>query len=104
MNTFQAGKTYIGRFIGDADAIISLTVLKRTASTITAESDIFRNGVTVKTLRIKPSYDGISEYVLPLGSYSMAPAISAEQAEPIPVPEVCESDFGAFEQACAEMA
>jgi hypothetical protein len=76
MTTFQIGRTYTGRFIGDADAIISLTVLKRTALTITAESADFQTGAKVKSLRIKTSHTG-AEYVLPLGSYSMAPSISA---------------------------
>lgn len=71
MAQFESGKTYTTRSICDHDCIISLTVIKRTAKTITA--DLGHRGV--KVLRIK-DYDG-EETVKPWGSYSMAPQIRA---------------------------
>lgn len=53
MAQFEAGKTYTTRSICDHDCIISLTVIKRTAKTITA--DLGHRGV--KVIRIK-DYDG----------------------------------------------
>lgn len=66
---FQSGRTYSGRFIGDAGSIISLTVAKRTAKTITTADG--------KLLRVWV-YAG-EECVRPLGSYSMAPIIGASK-------------------------
>lgn len=67
--TFQAGRSYYGRFIGDSDARITLTVASRTAKTIKTTAG--------KTLRVA-EYGG-AEFVKPLGSYSMAPVITAER-------------------------
>lgn len=64
---FKAGETYTVKSICDQDCIFSITVEKRTAKTVTTS-----NG---KTLRIF-ILDNI-EKVKPLGSYSMAPTISA---------------------------
>ena len=68
MSQFTVGKAYKTRSICDADCIISLTVAKRTAKTITTEKG--------KTLRVS-LLDGI-ERVRPWGTYSMAPTISAD--------------------------
>jgi heme-binding NEAT domain protein len=66
---FETGTTYKGRFIGDADSVILLTVKARTAKTIkTADG---------KTLRVSV-WNGV-EQVKPFGSYSMAPIISADR-------------------------
>lgn len=70
MNQFKAGSTYQTRSICDADCVISVTVSKRTAKTITTSV----MGQT-KTLRIGVR-DGV-EYVKPWGSYSMAPTVTA---------------------------
>lgn len=75
MKAFETGETYSTRSACDSNCIISLTVISRTAKTITAEV----NG-EVKKLRIS---DKLSRYrnaetVLPWGSYSMAPMISAD--------------------------
>lgn len=70
MSQFKAGSTYQTRSICDADCIISVTVSKRTAKTITTSV----MGQT-KTLRIGVR-DGV-EYVKPWGSYSMAPTVTA---------------------------
>jgi hypothetical protein len=66
MKQFEAGKTYTTRSICDHDCVISVTIEKRTAKTVTA------NG---KTFRVA-EYDG-AEYIKPWGSYSMAPMIRA---------------------------
>lgn len=71
MFKFETGKTYTTRSIGDADCIIRVTVLRRTAKTLVTMSG--------KTLRIA-EYDG-SEYVKPWGSYSMCPIVRASRPE-----------------------
>lgn len=68
MATFTAGKTYTTRSVCDHDGIISITVAKRTAKTITTSEG--------KTLRISTDYKG-AECVKPWGSYSMAPVVRA---------------------------
>lgn len=68
MNTFQVGRTYSTRSIGDHDCIITVTVAKRTAKTITTDKG--------KKLGIRTNYEG-AEYVKPWGTYSMAPMVVA---------------------------
>ncbi len=68
---FQSGKTYSARSIGDHEIIISVTIEKRTAKTVTV--NMYGNQ---KTFRIA-EYEGI-EYIKPWGNYSMAPMIFAE--------------------------
>ncbi len=70
MSQFEPGKTYLGRFVTDADSRIELTVAKRTAKSIVT--------TTGKTLRIKIDFQGV-EYVMPFGQYSMAPSINADR-------------------------
>jgi len=65
--TFQTGKTYSTRSICDHNCIISVTIAKRTAKTVTAT-----NG---KTFRINV-YDN-NEQIWPWGKYSMSPIIDA---------------------------
>lgn len=67
MQAFQIGKTYSTRSACDHNCIFSVTVAARTAKTIKTT-----NG---KTLRIG-TYEG-AEFVRPMGSYSMAPIITA---------------------------
>jgi hypothetical protein len=67
MKTFIVGNTYTTRSICDHDCIISITVAKRTASTITTTEG--------KMLRTS-EYDN-AEIVYPMGQYSMAPKIKA---------------------------
>jgi hypothetical protein len=71
MNAFQVGQTYSTRSACDHDCIISFSVVKRTAQTITV--DLKNRGV--KTLRVS-AYAG-NEQVKPWGSYSMAPVVDA---------------------------
>ena len=71
--TFQPGKTYITRSIGDHDCIIRATIAKRTAKTVTTTEG--------KTFRVALMYDGSTEYFRPWGSYSMAPFMTAEKVQ-----------------------
>ena len=71
MAQFETGKTYSNRSVCDYNCIIDMTVIKRTAKTVTADV----KGKGRKTLRIK-EYEG-EETVKPWGSYSMAPQIRA---------------------------
>ncbi len=64
---FEVGKTYTTRSACDYNCIISITVLRRTAKTITTED---------KTFRVSTGYDGF-ETVKPWGRGSMMPIISA---------------------------
>lgn len=75
MKQFEIGKTYKTTSICNSDCVISLTVTDRTAATITAVV----NGEN-KKLRINKKYSEYrnAETVLPWGSYSMAPTISAD--------------------------
>ena len=73
---FEVGKTYYTRSICDNDCIIRGKVLKRTAATVTMET-IFG----VKTIRIIKCLTEIhgAEAVKPLGTYSMAPTLTADR-------------------------
>lgn len=71
VKTFEAGKTYTTRSVCDHDCVISVTIQKRTAKTVTAEV----RG-EVKTFRVAV-YDG-AEFIKPWGSYSMAPIVRAK--------------------------
>ena len=66
---FQAGQSYLIRFIGDADLTTTMKVVNRTAKTIR----VIVEGQQ-KTLRVAVR-DGV-EITKP-GSYSMAPVMSA---------------------------
>ncbi len=70
MTKFESGKTYATRSICDHDCIISVTIDKRTAKTVTAT---IRGNQ--KNFRIF-EYDG-AEFIWPWGKYSMAPLITA---------------------------
>lgn len=70
VKTFEAGKTYTTRSVCDHDCVISVTIQKRTAKTVTAEV----RG-EVKSFRVAV-YDG-AEFIKPWGSYSMAPIVRA---------------------------
>lgn len=72
MSAFQPGKTYSTRSVVDADHIVSIEVITRTAKTIKA-----RSGGKLKTFRVSACpYTG-AETVKPWGSYSMCPVIRA---------------------------
>jgi hypothetical protein len=77
MNTltqFEAGKTYFGRSICDHECVYRMTVLRRTAKTVTVQMS---NREAPKTLR--PRLYGNVETVRPNGTYSMALTISADR-------------------------
>jgi len=72
MSKFEINNTYTGRFIGDSDCKINMTVIKRTAKTVVAIVE----DEGEKRMRIQ-LHDGV-EFVYPLGSgYSMCPRIKA---------------------------
>lgn len=76
---FEAGKTYYGRSIGDADCIITATIERRTAKTVTAKT-----ARGAQTFRVA-EHMGV-EFIKPWGSYSMAPRITAERVQHKPPP------------------
>jgi hypothetical protein len=67
---FEVGKTYTTRSIGDADCIISVTIDKRTAKTVTAKVMGHVKNFCVAV------YEGV-EFIKPWGSYSMSPTLRA---------------------------
>lgn len=68
MAKFEENRTYQTRSICDHDCIISVTIAKRTAKTVTTtEGKLFRIAM----------WDG-DETIKPYGSYSMAPIIRAD--------------------------
>lgn len=74
IKTFETGKTYSTRSIGDHECTWDYKVLKRTEKTVT-----ITDGKVTKTCRINKAateYSGI-ETVYPLGQYSMAPCLRA---------------------------
>ncbi len=67
MHAFEAGKSYQTRSACDHDCIFSITIASRTAKTVkTAKGQTLRVG----------TFEG-SEFVRPMGNYSMAPIIRA---------------------------
>ena len=74
---FQVNKTYSTRSVCDHNCIFSITVLSRTAKTIKIKD--LHDSNSVKTLRIS-EWEGV-EQVKPLGSYSMAPIIGADDTK-----------------------
>ncbi len=68
---FEVGKTYYDRSACNHDCIFSYTVISRTAKTVILQ-DKFG-----KTRRRRVFISGGEEHVLPQGSYSMAPVLSA---------------------------
>jgi hypothetical protein len=69
--TFQIGRTYATRSIGDYDCIHSFEILARTAKTVTVKvrGEIVRRGVSL--------YEGCEQFK-PFGNYSMAAIIGAD--------------------------
>lgn len=74
MASFKENTTYLGRFIGDADAALSVRVVKRTAKTV-----IFVHPHTGDETRAKVHIQEGYEFFFPLGMYSMAPVIRADR-------------------------
>jgi len=74
MKKFQADKTYFMRSICDSECIWKITVTCRTAKTVTLKGAGLQG---VKRCRIS-EWEGV-EQCKPLGSYSMAPVLSADK-------------------------
>ncbi len=68
---FEVGKTYTTRSPGDHECIILVTIVKRTAKTV---SGVVRG--EMKTFR--PSVYRGAETIMPWGTYSMAPCLTAK--------------------------
>ena len=71
-NTFEVGKKYWYKFIGDSDLRVEITIVERTEKTIVIKDDF-----ESKNKRLKIQSDGNSEYILPLGKFSFAPKCMA---------------------------
>lgn len=68
---FEVGSTYSTRSVCDSECFITVTILKRTNSTITTTDG--------KTYRVKVSPYYNAETFMPWGRYSMAPIMTAEK-------------------------
>ena len=71
MTTIQPNTTITAKSICDSNCIFSAKVLDRKGDMVTIQ---FNNETPFKK-KVKRSFDG-SEYVMALGTYSMAPAFS----------------------------
>ena len=71
---FEVGKTYYAHSACNYDCVFTYTVISRTAQTATLEDSFGKRS------RRKIHNDGAAEWILPQGSYSMAPTISADRA------------------------
>lgn len=74
---FEVGKIYGNRFIGNHELEFKFKVIHRTDKTITLEG-IFDLGVTEQKKRRISIWNGIEE-VMPFGSYSKAPLLTADK-------------------------
>lgn len=71
---FEVGRTYRTRFATDADSVLLFTVTRRSARFVT-----FRDqGGEVRRVGVKVFEAGEAEHAFPMGTYSMAPVVSAE--------------------------
>ena len=75
MTKFEAGKTYFMRAIGDHECVWKYTVTKRTASTVTLDNG---KETILSKINKKVNEWNNTESVFPLGRYSMAPILRAE--------------------------
>ncbi len=73
---FEAGNVYSCNSIGDSNCWWHFEVVRRTAKSVwireVGSEEVKRKAVSV-------SYDGSAETISPLGSYSMAPSLKADQ-------------------------
>ena len=74
MSKFEVGKTYSTRSLCDHTCVISATIVKRTAKTVTLTSGYI--GRDQKTFRLSLDSDGAEQFA-PWGTYSMSPMIRA---------------------------
>ncbi len=75
MTKFEVGKTYTMRAIGDHECVWEYTVTKRTASTVTLDNG--KESIVCKSNK-KVSEWNNTESVYPLGRYTRAPILRAE--------------------------
>lgn len=75
MTQFEVGKSYFMRAVGDHECVWTYTVTKRTASTVTLDDG--KETILCK-INKKVSEWNKTESVFPLGRYSMAPILRAE--------------------------
>ena len=71
---FSINKNYFARFVCDADSLLNVSVVKRTAKFLT----ISLYGREQKRCKIMKDENNV-EFIYPLGSYSMAPICRASQ-------------------------
>ena len=74
MKKFRKDKTYWMRSICDSECVWRITVVCRTAKTVTLKGDGLQG---VKRCRIS-EWEGV-EQCRPLGNYSMAPVLNADK-------------------------
>lgn len=74
MKQFETGKSYYTRSICNHECIFKITIMKRTAKTVTFTDGLktYRRKIDVDTWRGE-----ITEMIHPYGFYSMAPIITA---------------------------
>lgn len=78
--TFEIGREYSTCMICDSNCIIRARVLRRTAATVTMKIEGPLGGVkTLRIMRNSIKFFGC-EAVKPLGTYSMAPTLTADDA------------------------
>ena len=70
--TFEVGNTYSARSACDHTAVWTWTVVKRSAKFLTLEASDGKN------VRVGVKVSNGAEWALPMGSFSMAPVIRAE--------------------------
>ena len=78
MKKFEVGKTYFMRSVGDYDCIWYCEILSRTAKFVTVKVSGYVDPVRVG---IKLDEYRQQEECFPLGRYSMAPLLRAENEE-----------------------
>jgi hypothetical protein len=79
MKTFEIGKSYTMRYIGDHNLTQTFEVIDRTSSTITVKTHT-GNRIEVKKLRIVKALSEYSnaETVRPEGNFAKCPILKAE--------------------------
>jgi len=75
--TFATGTTYSTR--ANASHVWRFLVVKRTAKFITIQDVTYGDGGEVKRVSVNTGNNGV-EHALPLGNYSFAPVIRADDA------------------------
>lgn len=74
--TFRVGSSYSGRFVGDADATFTVTVVSRAAEFVTITDPMGTSG-TVRCRVSRDHEDG--EMIRPFGRGSLNPIVRAKR-------------------------